>query len=837
MNIKVDMLPTGSPNRPGTAMKPKFITIHNTDNSKAGADAEAHARYVKGPDAQKRMVSWHYTVDSKQIYKHLPLSEQGFHAGTKQGNQRSIGIEICMNRDGVQRDADERAALLVAVLMRELNLPIKAVVTHNHWSGKKCPQLLLKKGAWEKFLSSVQGFLDGLEEEAEPETGPVSGRAGAVRSFIAAEESGEEEPASEDQMSVELRASSGDPAGTEPRINTLGTSFVLNARRDVPDFRDKFYEATLVEVPKEAGLASYLKHKAPILNQGKEGACTGFALAAVANFLLRRLEPDTRDCVSARMLYEMARRYDEWPGEAYEGSSARGAMKGWHKHGVCSEALWSSQEGDAGHLTEKRAKAASLFPVGAYYRVNQKDLVAMHSALVEVGILYATALVHEGWDKVSPEGHIPFPERGLGGHAFAIVGYDRDGFWIQNSWGDDWGRNGFGRISYEDWLENGTDVWVARLGVPINLSSSGGSSVSSRRLISQYGPSVNLDLRNHVICLDNDGLLAQTGPFANNVESIRAAVKQMQQTMAKWENKRVLVYAHGGLVPESSATEFIQKVQPFLMNQGVYPLFFIWRTGLMETLFHIIEDVVKRKLPSGAWYEWLEERKDDLIESAVGTPGKLFWNQMKSNAALATSSRDGGARLLADLLAEEAKQQKWEIHLTGHSAGAIFLSHFAEYLAFGDGGGDSPAIGIESCSLWAPAIRRDLFDSTFGAMVHKEAIRRLAIYTLSENAEKADNCLNVYSRSLLFLVSNAFEGARKTPLVGMEHYHDESLRSLPNIELIRSRSDLPSVLKPGTVVNRGESGSRSHGGFDNDDSTRWSTLARILDLEAVTVTR
>ena len=40
------------------------------------------------------------------------------------------------------------------------------------------------------------------------------------------------------------------------------------------------------------------------------------------------------------MLYEMAKRYDEWPGEDYDGSSARGAMKGWHKHGVCSDEHW-----------------------------------------------------------------------------------------------------------------------------------------------------------------------------------------------------------------------------------------------------------------------------------------------------------------------------------------------------------------------------------------------------------------------------------------------------------------------------------------------------------------
>ena len=38
------------------------------------------------------------------------------------------------------------------------------------------------------------------------------------------------------------------------------------------------------------------------------------------------------------MLYEMARKYDEWPGEHYEGSSARGGMKGWMAHGVVNNA-------------------------------------------------------------------------------------------------------------------------------------------------------------------------------------------------------------------------------------------------------------------------------------------------------------------------------------------------------------------------------------------------------------------------------------------------------------------------------------------------------------------
>ncbi len=110
---------------------------------------------------------------------------------------------------------------------------------------------------------------------------------------------------------------------------------ILDARPDTLDFRDKIYVPTLYEVPTRIDLDEYKQWQVPILDQGKEGACTGFGLATVANYLLRRRKvvPDPKS-VSARMLYEMAKRYDEWPGERYSGSSARGCMKGWHKHGV-----------------------------------------------------------------------------------------------------------------------------------------------------------------------------------------------------------------------------------------------------------------------------------------------------------------------------------------------------------------------------------------------------------------------------------------------------------------------------------------------------------------------
>ena len=131
------------------------------------------------------------------------------------------------------------------------------------------------------------------------------------------------------------------------------------------------------------------------------------------------------------MFYAMAKRYDEWPGEDYSGSSARGAVKGWHKHGVCALRLWKDSGASADINAEIGADAINR-PLGAYFRVNHKDLVAMHAALTEVGVLYATGQVHEGWSRVrSGDEDIEYSTDVTGGHAFAIVGYDREGFWIR----------------------------------------------------------------------------------------------------------------------------------------------------------------------------------------------------------------------------------------------------------------------------------------------------------------------------------------------------------------------------------------------------------------------
>lgn len=165
MSVQIiqDLIPAGRRNRPGHKLTPKYITVHDTANPDAGANSKAHAGYLKGAAAAAIPASWHFTVDDKEIYQHLPLDENGWHAGdgtNGPGNRQSIGIEICENKDGSRVQAEKNAAWLTAKLLRDHGLEIAAVKQHFNWSGKDCPHILrARPGGWAGFLSAVEAYL------------------------------------------------------------------------------------------------------------------------------------------------------------------------------------------------------------------------------------------------------------------------------------------------------------------------------------------------------------------------------------------------------------------------------------------------------------------------------------------------------------------------------------------------------------------------------------------------------------------------------------------------------------------------------------------------------
>ena len=195
--------------------------------------------------------------------------------------------------------------------------------------------------------------------------------------------------------------------------------FTVEVAPDLPDIRDWIYQAALVNLERYIDPPRNLV----ILDQKSDGACTGFGLAAVINYQ-NQLRSNYQTRVSARMLYEMAKRYDEWEGENYSGSSLRGAIKGWYNMGVAEDGLWKYTPGKPGHLTVDAAKNARKCTIGAYYRLKHR-VSDFHAALNEARVIYCSAKVHTGWSTAKcKSGVIPFEEETTGGHAFAIVGYN-----------------------------------------------------------------------------------------------------------------------------------------------------------------------------------------------------------------------------------------------------------------------------------------------------------------------------------------------------------------------------------------------------------------------------
>ncbi|SHI85337.1 Papain family cysteine protease [Hymenobacter daecheongensis DSM 21074] len=875
LNLSTDLIKAGAPNRSGRAITPTYLTIHNTANASRGADAHMHAQYLKGSDAQQRLVSWHFTVDDKRCVQHLPLHERGMHAGTGLGNASSIGIEICEHAGIDQAAANQRAALLTAALLRHLDLAIAHVVPHQHWSGKRCPHLLLdSKGGISGFLKLVKAELatlpatatlalathDNGNSKGTPAKHKAPARAAAPAPTdqlfaLDAEGTSLDTVRSTDCITVSLASKGKKTAGNNS--TAANSNYLLDARPDTLDFRDILFTPTLREVPAAMPLSDYQKlakrNGVPVLDQGREGACTGFALATVANFLLgQRAQPCQP--VSARMLYDMARRYDEWEGEGYEGSSARGAIKGWHKHGVCAEQEWPSIGSPNGHrLTGELAQAASRCPLGAYFRVNHKDLVCMHNALAEVGVLYATGIVHDGWEKVDAAGRIEMGIKRLGGHAFAIVGYDEQGFWLQNSWGPNWGKQGFAHLTYDDWLAHGTDVWVVRLGVPLQLHTAQGVAAARWNgavKANAYGFS---DLRPHVISLGNDGGLRSTGTFGNDEEEVRHLLLEEFPAITKnWKRKRLLIYAHGGLVSEDEALQRVAEYRVELLKHEVYPLAIIWKSDLWTTLTNLLQDAQRRRRPEGfldGALDFVLDRLDDFLEPvARNVGGRSLWEEMKENGQLATLSGQGGLRLVLHYLMDLVQQEKVELHLVSHSAGAIVLAPFAQLLTTRGKVPEGPMAGqqgfgqqVASCTFWAPAITTHLFMETYAPAIVAGTIGRPSVFALHDAVEQDDHCANVYHKSLLYLVSNAFETAtvrqpflhdRGTPLLGMAKFvlAGSKFADQQVVDMIAGKQ-LELVLAPNIdarIPTPEQSASRHHGDFDDDELTVKATLARIL---------
>jgi pimeloyl-ACP methyl ester carboxylesterase len=255
----------------------------------------------------------------------------------------------------------------------------------------------------------------------------------------------------------------------------------------------------------------------------------------------------------------------------------------------------------------------------------------------------------------------------------------------------------------------------------------------------------------------------------------------------------------------------------------IYPFHFMYDTGLLEEIKDIVFSKKKDAEDRAAGFT---DFMDKLIEKATRRPGRAVWREMKKGARTPFEPDRAGTltiQAFLDAFAQPGAKPK-KIHIVGHSTGAILLASLLESL-----GALLNPPRIQTCLLMAPACTHDTFNQVYRPLLkerdgNKFGISRMTLYNLDAELELEDTVTPLYRKSLLYLVSNAFEEELGERILGMMKFRSR-LGWVPNSPVFR-------VLESdGSSSGSVKTASKTHGGFDNDVHTMNDVLHSVLRKE------
>lgn len=228
----------------------------------------------------------------------------------------------------------------------------------------------------------------------------------------------------------------------------------------------------------------------PIYDQGPLQSCSAQAGAALVEYFARRYSGGNKD-ISRRFLYKIARNLMGRTGDS--GSSLRETIKAMALFGVPPETYWPY---DTTNFDEEPTpfcySFAQNYQALNYFRIDQANVVG-DELLTRIKIALAAGFpctfgftlhesIHDPFN--IKRGYIPYPGKSncslskpdmpVGGHAALAVGYhdfknimksnnpqevSEGAFLIRNSWGTNWGLNGYGWLPYDYLLQGLTSDW------------------------------------------------------------------------------------------------------------------------------------------------------------------------------------------------------------------------------------------------------------------------------------------------------------------------------------------------------------------------------------------
>ena len=158
LEVHYMILPTNHKKVGYEMSKPTYIVVHNTANT---APAVNEVKYLNSK-SNTSYTSFHFAVDEVNVYQAVNMKYNAWHAGENKMNKQSIGVEIAksmISDTKIKDKAINNGAKLVAMLMKEYDIPIERVITHQAVTGKHCPHDILDRYGYDNFLNLVRSYL------------------------------------------------------------------------------------------------------------------------------------------------------------------------------------------------------------------------------------------------------------------------------------------------------------------------------------------------------------------------------------------------------------------------------------------------------------------------------------------------------------------------------------------------------------------------------------------------------------------------------------------------------------------------------------------------------
>lgn len=186
----------------------------------------------------------------------------------------------------------------------------------------------------------------------------------------------------------------------------------------------------------------------PVKDQGAEGSCTAHAGASLVEWIWRRYYK-VSPVISPAFLYALELQRDgSFPLD--EGSSPLTTCQVLNEVGCCLETDMPYKAGTIVDPNPAQRLAAAPYKLGGYHLLRGVDDFLTCLANPTPWVPVVAFSVYESFESqiVANTGIMPIPKDGevlLGGHQVKASGYDlpRRMALMQNSWGRDWGVNGY----------------------------------------------------------------------------------------------------------------------------------------------------------------------------------------------------------------------------------------------------------------------------------------------------------------------------------------------------------------------------------------------------------